>query len=103
MFFTTVTEELVRKKSEHNECVIGTLEELSLHQEDVEKIEYLHNWCKGLQILYLQSNLISKIGKLSIYLHCENCLCIFLSISFNAVTSLNCAVVQTLPYNKFDH
>ncbi|XP_017780340.1 PREDICTED: protein tilB [Nicrophorus vespilloides] len=65
VFFTTVTEELVRKKSEHNECVIGTLEELSLHQEDVEKIEYLHNWCKGLQILYLQSNLISKIENLN--------------------------------------
>lgn len=57
-----VTEELLRKKSEHNECIISTLEELSLHQEDVEKIEHLNNWCKDLQILYLQANLISKIG-----------------------------------------
>ncbi|XP_072394865.1 dynein axonemal assembly factor 11 [Diabrotica undecimpunctata] len=56
-----ITEDLVRKKAEHNEKIIGTLEELSLHQEDVEKIENLNNWCKDLQILYLQANLISKI------------------------------------------
>ncbi|KAJ8939382.1 hypothetical protein NQ314_011127 [Rhamnusium bicolor] len=59
-----ITEELVRKKSEHNEGIIGTLEELSLHQEDVEKIEHINNWCKDLQILYLQANLISKIENL---------------------------------------
>ncbi|KAF2879921.1 hypothetical protein ILUMI_26250 [Ignelater luminosus] len=67
LFFQMVriTEELIRKKSEHNEGIIGTLEELSLHQEDVEKIEYVHNWCKDLQILLLQSNLISKIENLN--------------------------------------
>ncbi|XP_071050117.1 dynein axonemal assembly factor 11-like isoform X2 [Onthophagus taurus] len=59
-----ITEELVRKKSEHNELIIGTLEELSLHQEDIDKIEHLGNWCKNLEILYLQSNLISKIENL---------------------------------------
>lgn len=53
----------MRKKSEHNECEISTLQELSLHQEDIEKIEHLQNWCRDLQILLLQSNLISKIGK----------------------------------------
>lgn len=52
----------MRKKSEHNECIISTLEELSLHQEDIEKIEHLQNWCRDLEILLLQSNLISKIG-----------------------------------------
>ncbi|XP_056635238.1 dynein axonemal assembly factor 11-like [Diorhabda sublineata] len=60
-----ITEDLVRKKAEHNECIIGTLEELSLHQEDVEKIEHLNNWCKDLQILYLQANLIPKIENLN--------------------------------------
>ncbi|XP_050300021.1 dynein axonemal assembly factor 11 [Anthonomus grandis grandis] len=60
-----ITEELVRKKAEHNEGLIGTLEELSLHQEDVEKIEHLNNWCKNLQILYLQANQISKIENLN--------------------------------------
>lgn len=57
-----VSEDLVRKRSEHNECVISTLEELSLHQEDIEKIQHLQNWCRDLKILLLQSNLISKIG-----------------------------------------
>ncbi|XP_065365575.1 protein tilB [Calliphora vicina] len=59
-----ITEELVRKKSEHNELLISTLEELSLHQEDIERIEHLHNWCRELKILLLQSNLISKIENL---------------------------------------
>ncbi|XP_054286962.1 dynein axonemal assembly factor 11-like isoform X1 [Macrosteles quadrilineatus] len=56
-----ITEELVRKRSEHNECVISTLEELSLHQEDIEKFEHIQNWCRDLKILLLQSNLISRI------------------------------------------
>lgn len=43
--------------------MIGTLEELSLHQEDIEKIEHVHDWCRDLKILLMQSNLISKIGK----------------------------------------
>lgn len=57
----SVTEKLIRKKSEHNELMISTLEELSLHQEDIEKIEHIHDWCRDLKILLMQSNLISKI------------------------------------------
>ncbi|XP_066260051.1 protein tilB [Euwallacea similis] len=60
-----ITEDLIRKRSEHNEGIIGTLEELSLHQEDIEKIEHINNWCKKLQILYLQANQISKIENLN--------------------------------------
>lgn len=60
-----ITEELVRKRSEHNEGLIGSLEELTLHQEDIDKIEHLNNWCKNLQILYLQANIISKIENLN--------------------------------------
>lgn len=52
---------MIRKKSEHNELMISTLEELSLHQEDIEKIEHLQNWCRNLKILLLQNNLIAKI------------------------------------------
>jgi len=58
-----ITETLVRKRSEHNELEISTLEELSLHQQDIEKIEYLDKWCRNLKILYLQSNLIDRIGE----------------------------------------
>lgn len=41
--------------------MISTLEELTLHQEDIEKIEHIHDWCRDLKILLMQSNLISKI------------------------------------------
>lgn len=41
--------------------MISTLEELSLHQEDIEKMEHIHDWCRDLKILLMQSNLISKI------------------------------------------
>ncbi|XP_058818434.1 protein tilB isoform X2 [Topomyia yanbarensis] len=59
-----ITEKLIRKRSEHNELVIGTLEELSLHQEDIEQIEHIDRWCRDLKILLLQSNLIAKIENL---------------------------------------
>ncbi|MCG8624014.1 MAG: hypothetical protein MJE68_18740 [Proteobacteria bacterium] len=32
-----VTEELVRRRAEHNNCEIAGLEELSLHQQDIER------------------------------------------------------------------
>ena len=58
----SVTQDLVRRRAEHNEGEIFSLEEISLHQLDIEKIEHLHQWCPNLKILYLQGNLISKIG-----------------------------------------
>ncbi|CAH1398722.1 unnamed protein product [Nezara viridula] len=58
-----ISEELVRKRAEHNNCEIGTLEELSLHQDNLDKLEHLQHWCKDLKILLLHSNLISKIEK----------------------------------------
>lgn len=36
-FFVIVTEDLVRKRAEHNESEIFSLEELSLHQQNIEK------------------------------------------------------------------
>lgn len=41
------------------------MEELSVHQEDIEKIEHIQNWCRHLKILLMQSNLISKIENVS--------------------------------------
>ena len=41
---------MVRRRAEHNNCEISTLEEISLHQQDIEKciivivlIQYLHS------------------------------------------------------------
>lgn len=58
-----VTEDLIRRNAEHNECVIFSLEELSLHQQEIERLEHIDKWCRDLKILYLQNNLIGKIGK----------------------------------------
>nr|XP_014265999.1 protein tilB homolog isoform X3 [Maylandia zebra] len=56
-----ITEDLIRRRAEHNECEIFSLEEVSLHQQDIERIEHLDRWCKELRILYLQNNLIPRI------------------------------------------
>lgn len=62
-----VTVDLVRKRSEHNEGEISTLEEISLHQENIDRIEGVDKWCRDLKILLLQSNLIPKIGNKQTY------------------------------------
>ncbi|KAK3714401.1 hypothetical protein QZH41_020652 [Actinostola sp. cb2023] len=56
-----ITESLLRKRAEHNNCEIYTLEEISLHQSEIERIELLDKFCRDLKIVYLQSNLIPKI------------------------------------------
>ncbi|XP_053738856.1 dynein axonemal assembly factor 11 isoform X2 [Synchiropus splendidus] len=56
-----ITEDLIRKRAEHNECEIFSLEEVSLHQQDIEKIKHIERWCRDLKILYLQNNLIPRI------------------------------------------
>ncbi len=55
-----LTEDLIRRKAEHNEGMLSTLEEVALHQLDIDRIETL-NHCRQLKIVYLQSNLISRI------------------------------------------
>uniref|UniRef100_A0A4W4GQG7 Leucine-rich repeat-containing protein 6 n=1 Tax=Electrophorus electricus TaxID=8005 RepID=A0A4W4GQG7_ELEEL len=56
-----VSEDLIRRRAEHNNCEIFSLEEVSLHQQDIERIEHINKWCRDLKILYLQNNLIPKI------------------------------------------
>ncbi|KAK1790036.1 hypothetical protein P4O66_002348 [Electrophorus voltai] len=56
-----VSEDLIRRRAEHNNCEIFSLEEVSLHQQDIERIEHIDKWCRDLKILYLQNNLIPKI------------------------------------------
>ncbi|KAL0201320.1 hypothetical protein M9458_004507, partial [Cirrhinus mrigala] len=55
------SEGLIRRRAEHNNGEIFSLEEVSLHQQDIERIEYIDKWCRDLKILYLQNNLIPKI------------------------------------------
>jgi protein TilB len=58
----TVTLELLRRRAEHNDGEVSSLREVTLHQFDIERIENLDIYCRGLEILYLQNNQISKIG-----------------------------------------
>jgi hypothetical protein len=60
-----ITIDLLRKRSEHNEGIISSLEEISLHQEEIEKIEVIGTLCRKLRILYLQNNIIEKIEDLT--------------------------------------
>uniref|UniRef100_T1GHC5 Dynein axonemal assembly factor 11-like CS domain-containing protein n=1 Tax=Megaselia scalaris TaxID=36166 RepID=T1GHC5_MEGSC len=91
-----ITEQLIRKKSEHNELMISTLEELSLHQEDIEKIEHIHDWCRELKILLLQSNLISRIENLNKLKKLE-----YLNLALNNVEVIeNLEMLESL--NKLD-
>jgi protein TilB len=61
-----ITRQLLRKRSEHNEGIISTMEEISLHQEELEGInEILGSTCRKLKILYLQNNVIPKLENLT--------------------------------------
>ncbi|XP_051809815.1 dynein axonemal assembly factor 11 isoform X2 [Acanthochromis polyacanthus] len=60
-----ITEDLIRRRAEHNDCEIFSLEEVSLHQQDIERIEHIDRWCRDLKILYLQNNLIPRIENVS--------------------------------------
>ncbi|XP_021191278.3 protein tilB [Helicoverpa armigera] len=56
-----ITVDMVRKKAEHHDCLLAPLEEIALHQENIEKVEFIQDWCPKLKILLMQSNLIAKI------------------------------------------
>lgn len=58
-----ITLELIRKRSEHNAGLVSTLEELALHQEELQSIgAVLGRTCgKTLKILLLQNNVIERM------------------------------------------
>ena len=57
--------DLLRKKAEHNEGMLSNLEEIALHQLELEKIENFDKLCRHIKILLLQNNLIEKMENLS--------------------------------------
>lgn len=56
---------MLRKRSEHNNGCLTNLEEVSLHQQELLKIENLDVLCRHLKILYLQNNIIEKMENLN--------------------------------------
>jgi protein TilB len=60
-----IDRKLLRKRAEHNEGMLTTLQEISLHQEELENInEVLGTTCRKIKILYLQNNIIPKMENL---------------------------------------
>ena len=49
-----ITDQLLVSRAEHNEGHLPTLEEISLHQQKLDKIEYINRVCSDLKILQLQ-------------------------------------------------
>lgn len=78
-----ITEDLLRKRAEHNNCEIFSLEEISLHQQEIERIELLDKLCRDLKIVYLQSNLIPKIENVSRLKKLE-----YLNLALNNITRI---------------
>ncbi len=51
-----ITDELLVSCSEHHDGSLDDLEELSLHQRHLLKMEYLNRVCPNVKQLYLQVN-----------------------------------------------
>ncbi|ODM98810.1 Protein tilB [Orchesella cincta] len=78
-----ITMQLLRKRSEHNEGEIHSLEELALHQEKLENIELIDKVCRNLKILLLQNNAISKIENVGRLKNLE-----YLNLALNSVEKI---------------
>ena len=60
-----IDEAMLRKRAEHNDKNLSNLEEVSLHQSNIEGISRcVGNLCPLLKILYLQNNLIPRLENL---------------------------------------
>jgi len=91
-----ITRDLLRKRAEHNEGIISTLEELTLHQEELESINgVLGMTCRKLKILYLQNNIIPRIENLT---HCKELE--YINLALNNISKIeglqNCEFLKKL-------
>lgn len=60
-----ISESLLKKRAEHNDGMLPNLEEIALHQEDIESLINLDKFCRHIKILLLQNNLIDRIDHIS--------------------------------------
>ena len=61
----------------------NSVEEVSLHQLNITKIENIDKYCKGIKILYLQDNAIQKLENLK-RLKCLQ----YLNVSMNVIEKI---------------
>jgi len=82
-----ITLALLRKRSEHNEGLVSSLEELALHQEELQSVgPVLGRTCgKTLKILLLQNNVIERMepAELKLFRSLE-----YLNLALNNVTKV---------------
>jgi protein TilB len=89
-----ITPDLLRKRAEHNEGQLSNLEEISLHQFDIEKIENLDIYCRHLKILYLQNNIIPRMENLNKLKELE-----YLNLALNNISKIeNIERCESLKY-----
>eukprot|EP00947_MAST-08B_sp_MAST-8B-sp1_P002019 g2019.t1 len=101
-----ITRDLIKKKSEHNDGILDDLEELSLHQLELERIEVVGHLCRKLKILYLQNNIIPRIENLH---HCKDLQ--YLNLALNNILKIeglrNCEFLNkldlTVNFISFEH
>lgn len=78
-----INEVELKKRAEHNYGRLFDLEEISLHQLNIRKIENLDKFCRQLRIIYLQDNAITKLENLK-RLKCLE----YLNISMNVIETI---------------
>jgi protein TilB len=109
-----LTVNLIRKRSEHWDGDLRDLEEITLHQQDLENIDLLVKKCPKLKILYLQGNQLTQLPELRMYyldtllLQMNNLQDVFglqecpqlrvLDLTLNFISNLEC--LNGLVYNR---
>ncbi|XP_018018142.1 dynein axonemal assembly factor 11 [Hyalella azteca] len=92
-----VTLELLRRRSEHNDGLVTSLEELALHQLGITDLGQLPVWCPRLRILLLQGNLLSHLGKIGRLKEL-----VYLNLALNNLELLPSSLWQCESLNKLD-
>ncbi|KAL0245086.1 hypothetical protein GEMRC1_009166 [Eukaryota sp. GEM-RC1] len=80
---TVITESLLRKRAEHNDGCLFDLREITLHQQNLTKIDQVGKFCKHLEILFLQCNRITRIENLQALKRLS-----YLNLAVNGITTI---------------
>jgi protein TilB len=92
-----ITWDLIRKKAEHHDGLLEDLEELTLHQLNLEKIDTIGRFCPRLKILYLQNNLIPRLENLR-----RLSSLVYLNVALNNITEVPAEFARCEKIKKLD-
>lgn len=60
-----ITEDLLRRRAEHNDGMLNRLQEISLAGQSIERVALLNQLCRQLRVLHLQNNLLCRVEGLN--------------------------------------